>query len=177
MRKLSPYLAVGQVLKPQGIHGEVKVKPLTDDPERFFSLSTVYFEGKDKNMQPHAFKTVRVHGGFVYAVIDDTGDRNGAEALRGKLLHVARADAVPLPKGRYFIVDLIGCDIVDSKGSLRGTLKEIIQTGANDVYVIEGKTGQWMLPALPHVLLDTDIDKGVITVDESALLEVDRGAY
>ena len=174
--RLAPYLAVAQVLKPQGIAGELKLKPLTDDEGRFFELDSVYLL-EDGAYVRRAFHTVRTHNGFVYARLAGVTDRNIAETMRDVILYVDRAHAAKLPKGRYFIVDLIGCVVMDRQGTRIGTLRDVIQTGANDVYVIEREGRQWMLPALKHVLLDVDVEAGVMRIDESALLEVDEGAY
>nr|WP_122013485.1 ribosome maturation factor RimM [Maliibacterium massiliense] len=176
MRKLAQHLVIGQVLKPQGVRGELKIKPITDDPLRFEGMDHVYLEQQGQ-MVCKRCHTVRVHDGFAYLRIEGVFDRDRAEQLRGALLYVDRAHAAPLATGRYYIVDLIGCAVVNAQGEALGTLREVIQTGANDVYVIDGEKGHFMLPALKSVLLAVDIDQGVITVDESALLEVDAGAY
>ncbi|MBP3372496.1 MAG: 16S rRNA processing protein RimM [Clostridia bacterium] len=174
--RLAQYLAVAQVLKPQGIAGELKLKPLTDDDERFFELKAVYLL-VDGQYQKRTFHAVRVHNGFVYARLAGVTDRNVAETMRDVILYVDREHAAKLPRGRYFIVDLIGCTIYTKDGEEVGILRDIIQTGANDVYVIENGKKQWMLPALKSVLLDVNVEQGRIRVDESALLEVDQGAY
>ena len=174
--RLAPYLAVAQVLKPQGITGELKCKPLTDDEARFDALKSVYLY-RDGAYVKCAFRLVRVHNGFVYARLAGVTDRNIAETMRDQILYVDRAHAAQLPPGRYFIVDLIGCRVIDRAENAVGMLKDVIQTGANDVYVIEDGKRQWMLTALKRVLLRVDVEAGVVQIDESALLEVDQGAY
>ncbi|MGI6003873.1 MAG: ribosome maturation factor RimM [Christensenellales bacterium] len=177
MSRLAPYLVIARVLKPQGIAGELKLKPITDDAERFLSLRHVFVPAPNDQMKKLKFRALRVHDGFVYAKLEGVFTRDDAEKMRDVVLYIDRDNAVELPEGRYFVVDLMGCTVLDSKGEALGTLKEIIQTGANDVYIIQGENGQWMLPALKKLLKRVDVEEGVVQIDESGLLEVDEGAY
>ncbi|WP_138295754.1 MULTISPECIES: ribosome maturation factor RimM [unclassified Clostridium] len=173
---MQQYMVVGQVLKPQGIKGELKVRPITDDPDRFYDLQEVRIaQGRDYAVYP--VQGVRVHEGFCYLRLAGVEDRNAAEALRDQLLYIDRSQAVKLPEGRYFICDLEGCQVVDETGAAIGVLDEVIQTGANDVYMIKGEKQAYMLPALKTLILAVDIEKGMITVRREGLMEVDAGAY
>ena len=168
---MKPYLAVGEVLKPQGIRGEIKVKPLTNDPMRFEDASVLYLEDKGA-YTPLQARFVRFDGSAVYLLLEGISDRNAAEALRGRLLYVDRAHAVELDEDEYFIVDLIGLEGVDSEGRSLGTLTEVMQPGGNDVYVIKTSRGEMLLPALKHVIPTVDVKNGLVTVDEKRLPEV-----
>ncbi len=168
---LQAYLTIGQVLKPQGVRGEVKVKPMTDDPQRFLALDRVYLR-KNEAYEPHAVQCTRVHDGFAYLLFDGMTDRETAETLRETLLYVDRAHAVELPDDANFITDLIGCEAFDLQGQRIGTLIDVLQPGANDVYVFETPKGELMVPALKRVVPQVDVITRRITIDERTLDEV-----
>ena len=169
----SEYLLIGEVLKPQGVRGQVKVKPETDDPARFLSLETVYIKsGEEYVACSMTHPEVRADG-FVYCVLNGAQDRDAAEKLRGVQLWVDRAHAVPLEEGQYFISDLLGCHVLDQAGNTLGILEDVLQPGANDVYQIKQPDGKRMyLPVLPFVILRVDVREGTIVVDEARLPEV-----
>lgn len=171
---ISKYLLIGTVVKPQGIYGQVKIKPLTDDPGRFLDLKEVLISRrKGEEQQPCAISQISVRQGFVYAALSGSDDRSKAEEQRGWMLYVRREDAVRLDEDQHFIADLIGCKVVDSKGCEVGVLREVLQPGANDVYVIDMKDGgSMMLPALLKAIPQVNIEKRLITINEDILDEV-----
>lgn len=164
------FLRIGLVVKPQGVRGELKVQPLTDDPGRFAALQSIYLEGKG-GMAPHAVTSVSVREDGVYLKMEGISDRNQAELLRGCYLCVDREHAVKLPEGRYFICDLIGCRVLDSGGRELGVLSDILQHGAADVYVVSGER-PFMVPALKKLLCEVDVQNKRIVLDASVLEEV-----
>lgn len=168
---LSEYLLIGQVLRPQGIRGQVKVRPDTDDPGRFEELEFVYLK-KDNEYVRAAVEDVSVRDDGVYLRLDGAKDRDEAEKQRGLMLYVDRAHAVQLSEDETFICDLIGCQAVDTKGNELGKVTDVLQPGGNDVYVIKTPKGEMLLPALKHVIPTVDVKNGVIVVDESRLPEV-----
>ena len=169
----SEYLMIGEVLRPQGVRGQVKVRPDTDDPARFLALEQVYLKTENGFVPCPISQTEVRADGFVYCVLADAADRNAAEAQRGWMLYIDRAHAVPLGEGQYFISDLIGCAVQDRQGNTLGAVRDVLQPGANDVYEIALAGGGTMyLPVLPFVILHVDVRAGVITVDESRLPEV-----
>ena len=137
---LSTHLLIGEVLKPQGIRGEIKVKPITCDPERFYDLEQVFFARGDA-YQPVKVRSARVDANGAYLLLEGVSDRNQAETLRGELLYVDREHAVQLPEDAEFICDLIGCHGADSEGRDLGELTDVMQPGGNDVYVFNGPLG------------------------------------
>lgn len=165
---LSNYLAVGEVLKPQGVRGEVKVQPLTNDPERFFDLQEVYIK-RGEAYASHRVSCRRVHEGYAYLNFEGVEDRDAAEKLRGEVLYVDRAHAVPLGEDENFICDLIGCEAFDRAGNPIGTLRDVMQPGANDVYVFQTPRGEMLLPARKEVILSVDVQEKRMILDESAL--------
>ena len=106
---LDDYLIIGEIVKPQGVKGEVKVRPITCDPSRFEGLTRVFFQDAAGAYVPEKIKVSRVDLDAVYLMVRGFSDRTAAEALRGRLLYVDRASATKLPKDAEFICDLIGC--------------------------------------------------------------------
>lgn len=170
---LSERLLVGIVVKPQGIAGQVKIKPETDDPDRFLLLDTI--EVQKAQGQPAisvSIEQVAVRDGFVYATLDGSASRNEAESQRGWLLSVPRDQAIALPPDHHFIADLVGCRVVDTQGKALGVLTEVLQPGANDVYVVDRQPGRMLIPALKKVIPTVDVEQRIIVVDERLLDEV-----
>ena len=170
---LSERLLVGIVVKPQGIAGQVKIKPETDDPDRFLLLDTI--EVQKAQGQPAisvSIEQVAVRDGFVYATLDGSASRNEAESQRGWLLSVPRDQAIALPPDHHFIADLVGCQAVDTQGKALGVLTEVLQPGANDVYVVATDKGRLLVPALRHVILSVDVAAKIILADADRLWEV-----
>ena len=169
--KNKEYLRVGVILRPHGVKGAVKVLSLSDDPGRFRALSDAYLEVSTGKYESVKAKNVTVSGEDVYLQLSGYDDRDAVERLRNKYICVDRSNARKLPEGEYFVVDLIGCNVVDTNGLNYGTLKEVYFTGANDVYEIKGEK-TLMLPALKKVLKEVDIENKKITLHADVLLEV-----
>ncbi|MGI6201630.1 MAG: ribosome maturation factor RimM [Christensenellales bacterium] len=166
---MQAYLCIGVIVKAQGIKGEVKVQPLTDDPQRFAALETVYRD--DRGARSLQVRSARAAGGWAYLKIAGVDDRDAAEALRGTRLYVDRAHAVHLAADTYFIADLIGCDVVDLEGAPLGEIADVLQPGGNDVYVVKGSAGERLIPAIRQVVRAVDVAAGVVTVDAAMLKE------
>lgn len=170
MNSKAKYLRVGLIVRPHGVRGAVKMEPLSDDIERFCALKDAYLEQKGAYV-PVTVSGVGVREGSVYASLSCAASREEAEKLRGTYLCVDRAHAVKLPDGAYFVSDLIGCKVSDNNGHELGILKEVLETGANDVYVIEGEK-KLLIPALKKLLLSVDTEGGQIVLDAAVLEEV-----
>lgn len=165
------YLKIGKILKPQGIRGELKVLPLTDDPRRFIGLKTAYMK-KGEEFVPVRLMGARVDRDTAYIFIEKVYDRNEAEKLRNEFLYIDRENAIKLPEGRYFIVDLIGCTAVDRKGNTLGVLTDVLQPGANDVYVIKRPNGKELLvPVVDAFVDDINIETKTIRINAESLEE------
>ena len=163
------YLKIGLILKPQGIRGEIKVLPLTDDPQRFIGLKQAFLSEEKK---PVRIMGARVGKDAVYLFLEKIYDRTAAESVRGQFIYIDREHAVKLPEGRYFIADLIGCEAVDLNGNRLGILKEVLQPGANDVYIVQRPDGsELLIPVVDAFIKDIDIKSRKITVDASMLQE------
>lgn len=166
------YLCIGQVLRPQGLKGLVKIRPDTDDPGRFLGLNYVFILDSDKRFQKITVREVSVRSRFVCLRIENDQDAESAERWRGIYLYIDRENAVPLGEHENFITDMIGCELRDNKGTKLGVLEDILQPGANDVYVVKTKEGRLLVPALRHVILSVDTRLKVIVADSETLKEV-----
>lgn len=155
-------LAVGVISKAQGVKGEVKVAPLTDDVQRFKKLTQVYIDGVCCKVLG-----AKILPNGIFISLEGVSDRNSAELLRGKELFVDRKDAVKLPDDRYFIVDVIGCG-VSVDGEIIGKVEDILQYGSADVYVIRTAKSRYMIPAIERVIKDVDVSQKLVTLDKSA---------
>lgn len=168
---LSTHLMIGEVSKPQGIRGEVKVRPVTCDPERFYDLDYVFFK-RGETYVKHNVTVRRVDDDAVYMIFEGVADRDAAEKLRGEELYIDREHSVELPKDMNFICDLIGCEGVDTNGRSIGKITDVMQPGGNDVYVFNGPLGEVLVPALKIVVLEVNVEEKRILLDAQKLSEV-----
>jgi len=160
-------LKIGLIVKPQGIKGEVKVQPLTDDINRFKNLKEVIIDDK-------TFKVLKavIGGGTVFLSLSGISDRNTAETFRGKFLRVTRENAANLPEGRYFIVDIIGCVLNTDNGEVVGEIIDVT-SARTDIFTIKCVDGRIMrFPFLIDLVENVDIESKTVTVKEKRLKEV-----
>ena len=163
-------LKIGIIVKPQGIKGDIKIEPLTDDVQRYYELSYVYLNIGNR-YEKRSFSNLRIQNGFVYLRLAGVADCNTAEMLRSQYLYIDRQHAAKLPEGSYFICDLIGCVIVDEKGIEYGHVTDVLQTGANDVYIVKGSKELYM-PVLKKLIVNTDVEEKRIEIRSDILKEV-----
>lgn len=161
---MEQFLRVGVITSTHGIRGEVKIFPTTDDPERFRVLKEALIDtGKDR--LPVQIEQVKFFKNMVILKFKDLDSINDVELYRGKDLLVDRVHAVPLEEGENYIADLIGLTVVTDEGVSFGTVKDIMQTGANDVYVIQGNDGrEYLFPSTKECILDVRLEEGTVLV-------------
>ena len=151
-------LQVGVISSTHGVRGEVKVFPTTDDVKRFKKLKKVILD-TGKEQLPLEIEGVKFFKQFVILKFRGIDNINDIEKYKGKRLLVDREHAVKLKKDEYFIADMIGMDVFTEDGELFGALKDVMETGANDVYIIEMSDGKEVLvPAIKQGILDVDIE-------------------
>lgn len=157
-------LQVGIITSTHGVRGEVKVYPTTDDPRRFRRLKEVVLDtGREKlNLEIEGVKFFKQ---FVILKFKGLDNINDIEKYRQKSLYVTRKNAVRLQRDEYFIADLIGLKVQDEDGTELGTVKYVIETGANDVYEVEMADGRsLLLPAIKQCILNVDVENGMMQV-------------
>ena len=155
---------VGVITSTHGIRGEVKVFPTTDDVRRFKkNMELILDTGKENILL--TVESVKFFKQFVILKFKGIDNINDIEKYKTKSLYVTRANAVRLRKDEYFIADLLGIDVWEDNGDKLGTLKDVIETGANDVYVITLEDGKELLiPAIKECILEVDIENRKMTV-------------
>ncbi len=158
-------IEVAKVLKAQGIDGEIKVQLFSDNVEGFVSRGFAYL----KNLQRLDYTVTRTQGSVIYLRIEGINTRNDAEALSGVFLYLERSDFDEPEEGEHYVCDLIGLGVFDEAGNELGVLREILQHGAADVYVVKGSKS-FMFPALKSVISAVEKDK--IIIDKAELEKV-----
>ncbi|MEW6725700.1 MAG: ribosome maturation factor RimM [Bacillota bacterium] len=158
-------IAIGKVVNTQGHRGAVRVLLLTDFPERFLELDSVILVQGERQTVMHV-EQASLHKAFAVLKFREIEDMNGAEAVKGAVLKLPREKLVPLPDGRYYIFDIVGLDVFTVDGNLLGKVKDVLQTGANDIYVVAGTDGKEVLiPALKQVVREIDLEGRRMQVD------------
>ncbi|MCB9451961.1 MAG: 16S rRNA processing protein RimM [Anaerolineaceae bacterium] len=161
------YLLIGEVLRPHGIRGEIRMRVLTDFPERISERDTVFINRTLDNPEPTAYTLERARPNQEYMLLklEGVNDRDQAERLRDSLVMIAIEDAVPLEEGEYFLFQLHGLEVRTEDGQPFGVIKEVLETGANDVYVVNSlQHGEVLIPAIPESVLEVNIDGGYVLV-------------
>ena len=151
------YIDAGKIVNTHGVRGELRVEVWLDSPALLKRCGRVFLGGEEKKIV-----SAREHKGFLIAQLEGVTDVNAAQALKNRVVQIARADA-RLPRGAYFLQDIIGASVVDESGAEIGKLTEVIENPSQRVYVVRGET-EHLIPAVPAFILDTDADAGVITV-------------
>lgn len=157
-------LQVGVITTTHGIRGEVKVYPTTDDAHRFDYLESVLLD-TGKELCELEIERVKYFKQFVILKFRDVDDINDIEPYKGKSLYVTREFAVPLEENEYYIADLIGMEVFLEDGTLFGELKDVMETGANDVYVIDTtEKKEVLVPAIKDCIKEVDVENNRMTI-------------
>ena len=161
---IKEFLEIGQINGTHGVRGEFRLTPWCDSPEFLKGFKYLYFDknggGKTKVV------SCRPHGNVVLLCLEGVSSVEAASALRGKVLFIRRSDA-KLKKGSYFIAELIGCEVLDAEDEsiCYGTLTDVSQTGANDVWHVTDKNGkEYLLPAIPDVVVETRVEDNIVRI-------------
>lgn len=160
---MEDYFRVGVIANTHGIRGEVKVFPTTEDPKRFKGMKGIILDtGKEK--RELTVESVRFFKNLVILKFQEFDNINEVEPYKGMDLLVTRENAIPLEEGEYYIADILGARVVTEDGEEFGVLKDVITTGANDVYVVEHEGREVLLPVIPDCVLSRDMEQKIVTV-------------
>ncbi|MCL2487712.1 MAG: ribosome maturation factor RimM [Oscillospiraceae bacterium] len=155
------YLEAGRIVGTHGVHGELRVQPWCDSAALFTTLKTLYW---DQNGEQPVSVRSRTHKNLALVKIPGVTTVQAAAALRDKMLYLHRDD-LKLPEGSHFICDLIGMTVFDAdSGEEYGTLTDVSATGANDVYHLLMGAREVLIPAIPPVIIETDIENGIMRI-------------
>lgn len=163
-KRAAELLLIGEVVRPHGVAGEVKVAVAPEYIEALLEgVGRVYLGPRQK---PYTVLNTRPHQGALLLLLEGVQSRNDAEALRGAQVYIRVGDLPPLPEGTYYVHDLLGLQVYDEdSGALLGELTEVLATGSNDVYVVRRPSGaELLLPALESVVLSVDLETGTMRV-------------
>lgn len=165
------YLIIGQITRPHGLKGEIKVNPETDDSSRFKGMTYCY-QKVGNGYKLLKIESIKVGSSEIIVKFDGINDRNAAELMRAEQIYIDKSHAINLPKGRYFISDLIGLSVYTDSDEFLGELIDVLQPGANDVYVVKNDKFRLLMPALKTLILDVSIKEKRMIVSSSRLEEV-----
>lgn len=155
---------VGVIASTHGVKGEVKVFPTTDDPRRYDILKKVYLDTKKELLELN-ISGVKYFKKFVIVKFKEFDNINDIEKYKSMDLLIERKDAVPLEEGEFYISDLLGLSVITDDDKELGILKDVLQTGANDVYVVEDKNkNEILLPVIKECILKVDLEKKIVMV-------------
>jgi len=161
------YLLIGEVLRPHGVAGEVRVRVLTDYPERIAELEHIYLgtSPTSRKIKQHKLEGLRMHKGYALIKVAKITNRDLADRLRGLSVMVHIDDAIPLEDDEIYLYQLIGMRVTTTDGLDLGKITDVIETGANDVYIVNGgRFGEVLVPITDETLIETDDETGIITV-------------
>ena len=159
MKNEEKLIESGRIVNTHGVRGEVRITPWADSAAFLRRFSVFYIDE-----QPVRVVSSRVHKSQLIAKLEGVDTPEAAEKLRNKLLYMHRDD-LELDEGTYFIQDLIGLEVRDADSDkVYGKITDVMQTGANDVYVIKGDEREYLVPAIADVIISTDVDEGFMTI-------------
>jgi 16S rRNA processing protein RimM len=148
------FVVIGKFRRPHGIKGELVMTVLTDFPDLVQPGQSIYL---GEGYTPYQVKSTRWHGGDLLVALEELPDRTAVEIFRNIMVYMKAEDIPELPEGEYYIHQLVGLDVITDKGQALGKIKEVLVTGANDVYLVENDEGkEILLPVIEEVILEID---------------------
>lgn len=169
----SRYLECGKIVNTHGVKGAVKVENRCDTPKVLAALKRVFLESGGAFSETRVI-SASVMGGMVIMTLEGVSDMDAAMLLKNRIIYAARED-IPIEEGAYFLADLEGLDVIDAdSGKVYGKLREVINRGASDIYVVDTASGERMMPAVKEFVKKIDIEKGVFVSPIPGMLEDDN---
>lgn len=162
---MSDLCIIGKILGPYGLKGFLRVKPITDFIERFKKLKRVYVGDNPIEVEELYVVDSFLRNEDVILKFKHVNDRNSAELLCGKFIYIPEEELVPLPEGFYYVHDLIGLKVFDVNGRKIGVITDVWLLPANDVYVVESKGKEILIPAISDVVKRIDLEKRMIVIE------------
>mgnify|MGYP001265686072 FL=1 len=154
------FVTIGQILAPWGVKGKLKIKVVTDFPQRFAPASKVYV-----NRQPATIDSTEWHKGKLIIKLNQIDTIEAAQRLRGQPIEIHYRQLYPLPEEQYYHFQIIGLEAWTTQGELLGKVTEILTAESNDNYVVNGARGEILIPAIDDVVKSVDLDSGRITIE------------
>lgn len=177
---MSGKIAIGRISKGVGLRGEVKVQLLTDDPQRFSKLKSVWIGESEEGAEKLTIESSRIQGPGVVLKFKEIDSRTAADTKRGRYIFISAKDVVAPAKGSFFVDDIIGMEVVSEEGEKIGTIQDVIQVSANDIWVVHppaGRAGpperrrragsgakEVLLPAVKEIIKTVDLKRKEIVI-------------
>ena len=159
-------ICIGEITRAYGLRGEVRVTPLTDDPERFHRLAAcVLWDASRNERETRRILTARRHGEAVVIALEGCEDADAAAALAGRYIAVAKADVPPPPEGRFYTWQLVGCLVVAQDGREVGRVSGIEHGPAHDLWVVSDGAAERLIPAVPEIVTEVDLAARRVVID------------
>jgi 16S rRNA processing protein RimM len=157
-------VAVGRITRSVGLKGEMSLAMLTDTPERFAKLKKVWVGADERQVVRHTVLSVRVTRSAVVLKLQGIESRSAADERRGQFVFVSEDETIPPKKGSFFIHDLVGMNVVTESGEEVGTVQEVMQLPAHDVWVVAAGGKEVLLPAVKEVIRSVDVQRRVVVI-------------
>jgi 16S rRNA processing protein RimM len=161
------YLLLGEILRPHGVRGELRMRILTDYPERINKLKIIYI-GSDidaTDIREYHLEHMRMNQDYGLLKLAGLDDRDEADLLRALFVMIPIENAIPLEEGEFYLYQIIGLSVQTTEGQVIGTIREVLETGANDVYVVDSpQYGEVLIPVTEETIVKTDIQAQVVTI-------------
>ncbi|MEN3038865.1 MAG: ribosome maturation factor RimM [Candidatus Kryptonium sp.] len=156
---------IGKILRPYGLKGQICVKPITDFVNRFKKLKRVYVGDNPIEVEEHYIVSSSLRNEEIILKFKNINDRTTAESFSGKFIYIPEEELLPLPEGYYYVHDLIGLKVYDVNGKKIGIITDVWLLPANDVYVVESKGKEILIPAISEVVKKVDLENKMIIID------------
>ena len=164
-RQRPDYVAVGIVERSRGLRGQVKVKPLTDEPARFERLREVRVEPVSGEARLLHIKAVAIRGASVYLHFDEIENKDEADSLAGAYINIRYDEILPVENNTFYHFEVIGFEVVTSKGEYVGAVRKVLDLPANDVLMIQGKDREYLIPVVKDVIKKVDRESAQIVIE------------
>ncbi len=156
-------IAIGKISRTRGTKGEMVVIPLTDNPNRFFTLKEVYAE-KEGKKTVFSIKGIKKFKKKIFISLEGIDSPEAAKPLVGAFLEIEKEKLIPLPEGRYYVFEIIGSTVKTESGKIVGEVKEVLSLPANDVYIVKNDKKEYNIPAIKEVIKKIDLEKKLIII-------------
>ncbi len=164
-RQLPDFVVIGQVKRAHGIKGKLSVVPITDDPQRFKLLKSVFLRADDEKRSSFEVEEAQITNKGVLLTLAGVSSIEDAEMWRGAFVEISRSECLPLPEGDYYYFELVGLEVITTQGQKIGVLDDFISSPANDVYVVKQEGREILIPAISEIIKRIDMDKGVMVIE------------
>jgi 16S rRNA processing protein RimM len=163
--KLPDYVVIGQILRPHGVMGKLRVEPITDDPNRFYLLKRVFLSKDGLSREQAKVTDVQVGPRFVIVALDSIDSQHQAEKYRDFYIEIPRRECLPLPEGRHYIFEFIGLQVYTNSGVFVGEITDVLLLPANDVFVVTCNDREYLIPDVTEIVEEKKISSGKIIIN------------